>query len=153
MQRRTRGYYNEIIASSFTPLRIAYSLIHNQRFLAGLSRKQLYPDATDPTSNNKLMAIILNEVFFIGVHFQQFADVKVGHMTCHVPLCWSTFFSAISRWFLGDFSAISRREIAEKISRPTERHVTSHVIDLDICEFLIMDARRWRRLYNIVYII
>ena len=50
-----------------------------------------------------------------------------------------------------DFSAISRRgiggEIAEKISRPTERHLTSHVINLDICEFLILDARRWRRLY------
>ena len=58
------------------------------------------------------------------------------------------------QWFLGDFSAISRREIAEKLSRPTERHVTSHVIDLDICESLIMDACRWRRLYNIyrVYI-
>ena len=64
-------------------------------------------------------------------------------------------FSARNRRFLGkisarnqhgshynDFSATSRRDIAEKISRPTERHVTSHVIDLDICEFLIMDARR-----------
>ena len=39
-----------------------------------------------------------------------------------------------------DFSAISRRDIAEKISRPTERHVTSHVTDLDIYEFVIMDA-------------
>ena len=48
----------------------------------------------------------------------------------------------ISRRFLGEKSAISRRDIAEKISRPTERHVTGHVIDLDICEFLIMDARR-----------
>ena len=63
-------------------------------------------------------------------------------------------FSARNRRFLGDFSvrnqhgshyndfsakksAISRRDIAEKISGPTERHVTSHVIDLDICEFLI----------------
>ena len=35
-----------------------------------------------------------------------------------------------------DFS----EEIAEKICRPTERHVTSHVTDLDICELLIMDT-------------
>ena len=50
----------------------------------------------------------------------------------------------ISGRFLGEksFLAISCPDIAEKISGPTERHVTSHVIDLDICEFLIMDARR-----------
>ena len=48
----------------------------------------------------------------------------------------------ISRREIGEKSPISRRDIAEKISRPTERHVTSHVIDLDICKFLIMDASR-----------
>ena len=51
-------------------------------------------------------------------------------------------FSAISRREIAEKSPISRRDIAEKISGPTERHVTSHVIDLDICEFFVMDARR-----------
>ena len=50
-----------------------------------------------------------------GVHYQEFANVKVNHMTSHVTLCWSTYFlgdiSAISQRFLGDISAISRREI------------------------------------------
>ena len=41
----------------------------------------------------------------IGVHYNNFIDVKVGHMTCHVMLCWSTYF-------LGDISLRNRREIA-----------------------------------------
>ena len=43
------------------------------------------------------------------------------------------------QWFLGDFLARNHREIVV-ISRSTERHMTSHVTDLDICELLIMDA-------------
>ena len=41
--------------------------------------------------------------------------------------------TVISRREIGEKSARYRRE--NKLSRPTERHVTSHVIDLDICEY------------------
>ena len=58
----------------------------------------------------------------------------------------------ISRRFLAEKSLISRRDVAANLSGPTERHVTSHVIDLDICEFLIMDTRRWRRLMDCIAI-
>ena len=78
-----------------------------------------------------------------GSHYSDFSARNRRDMsTVHTTM--------ISRRFLGEESAISRRDIAEKISGPTKRHVTSHVIDLDICEFLIMDARRWRRLIDCI---